>query len=323
MRRAKRWRRALTDPAVSLAASLVVHSAGGLSTASRARLAGLVSALLWRSGSLRRRVVLANLAIAFPELPEAARGALGRRALRHTVLNALDFAHLLHAPEDVLSNVTLDTVTERLRDKAIDRPVMMVIPHLGSWELFGNVASLHGIPVAAVAHEIRNPYLGRLVQRARTAHGLEIIPSEGAARGIVRAVRNGRHIGLLMDQNTRLRDGGAYVRFFGLPVTVTRAPAVFARRLGMAVYVGTCVRRDEGFHIVTESLPLGVEAYADEAALLQAIMTANEALIRRFPEQYVWTYRRWRYVPPDLPEAQQRCYPFYARPGEALSAGSA
>jgi len=302
---------------VYLAASALVHTAGALSASGRRRLAGVAGSLLWRSSPERRQVVLENLAVAFPELSVRERCDLGRRSLRHTLLNALDFAHLLHSPAEVLRNVTLDTVTERIRVGAVGRPVMMVIPHLGSWELFGNAASLHGVPVAAVAHEIRNPYLGRLVQRARTAHGLEIIPSVGAARGIVRAVRSGRHIGLLMDQNTRIREGGAYVDFFGLPVTVTRAPAVLARRLGMAVYAGACVRRDDGFHIVTESLPLEVEAYANEQELLQAIMAANEALIRRFPEQYVWTYRRWRYVPPDLPEAQQRRYPSYARPGEA------
>jgi lauroyl/myristoyl acyltransferase len=317
MIKVKRWRRRLTDPAVYLAASALVHTAGALPPAARQRLAALAGALWWRTDRRQRRTVLENLAIAFPQLPEAERAALGRRSVCQALLSALDFAHLLHSPQTVLTKVTLDPVTTRMRDGGMERPVMMVIPHLGIWELFGNAATLNGIPVAAVAHELRNPYLEGLLHRARTAHGMQIIHSAGAARGVVRAVRQGCNIGLLMDQNTRLREGGAYVDFFGLPVTVTRAPAVLARRLGMALYVGACVRHEGGFQIVTESLPQAPAAYGDDLALLQGIMAANEALIRRFPDQYLWTYRRWRYIPPGLPLAQQRRYPFYARPEQA------
>ena len=318
----KRWRRSVTDPAAGLLVSALVHGAGALSEPSRRRLGRLVGSLLWRGSRDRRRVVLANLAIAFPERDEAARLALGREALRHLAWNALEFAHLLHRPGQALRQIRLDATLESLRGEGAARPVMMVTPHLGSWELLGHVASLHGIPAAVVAHDVRNPYVGRLLQRARTAHGLQIISSHGAARGIVRAVREGRHIGMLMDQNTRLREGGAYVEFFGLPVTVTRAPAVLSRRLGLAVCAAACVRTAEGFAVVSEPLPRPVADYADDQELLQAIMAANEALIRRFPEQYVWTYRRWRYIPADAPEAQRRRYPFYARPGEALAGGA-
>ncbi len=314
MIKAKRWRRRLTDPAVYLAASAFIHSAGALSPSARERLAGLVAALWWRTGRQQRRTVLENLAIAFPQLPEAERARLGRQSVRQALRSALDFAHLLHSPQAMLTTVTLDPVTTRMRDGGMDRPVMMVIPHLGSWELFGNALTLGGVRASAVAHELRNPYLEGLLRRARTAHGLQIIYSDGAARGIVRAVRQGHHIGLLMDQNTRLQEGGAYVEFFGLPVTVTRAPAVLARRLGMALHVGACVRQQGGFQIVTESLPQPPEAYADDLTLLQAIMAANETLIRRFPEQYLWTYRRWRYIPPGVTAAQRQRYPFYARP---------
>ncbi len=320
MRRAKNWRRAVTDPVIYLAAWLAVHTAGALSARARRRLARAAGALIWAACPGWRRIALENLAVAFPGLSPLDRREIGRRALCNTLWDALDFVHLLHTPGTVLRDVALGPVLTRMRDGRADRPVMMVIPHLGSWELFGHVASLNGIPTSAVAHPLRNPYLDRLVQRARQAHGLQIVPSEGAARGVVRAVRAGRHIGILVDQNTRIKEGGAYVDFFGLPVTVSRAPAVLSRRLRMAVHVGACIRHEEGFRIHTESLPLLPEEYPDDGALLQAIMNANEALIRRFPDRYVWTYRRWRYVPPDLPEELRRRYPSYARPGEPRGA---
>ena len=318
MKWATRWRRTLSDPAVYLAVRALARLAESLSPAAQGRLASLTTKALWRSSPSRRRVVLENLGLAFPDLPPEERLALGCRALRNTVLNAFELARLLQAPEALRQAVPLDAALQQIRDAVIDRPLLLVTPHLGSWELFGNAASLNGVRLSAVAHEIRNPYIDRLVRRSRTAHGIEIIPSQGAVRGIVRAVRAGRHIGLLMDQNTRPSEGGAYVDFFGLPVTVTRAPATLLRRLGLGLYVGACVRRPEGgFQVVTQCLQANPGVEGGDQALLQAIMSANEALIRRFPDQYLWTYRRWRYIPAGLPPARQRLYPFYARPEEA------
>jgi len=42
-------------------------------------------------------------------------------------------------------------------------------------------------------------------------------------------------------------------------------------------------------------------------------------LIRAYPEQYIWCYKRWRYLPPQADEALQTKYPFYARPYDGRS----
>ena len=119
---------------------------------------------------------------------------------------------------------------------------------------------------------------------------------------------------MLVDQNTPLEEGGAYVSFFGLPATISRAPAVLARRLGLEVVAAACLRTESGFRMVTVPLPMPVSAYADDQSLLQAIIAANEALVRAHPEHYVWTYRRWRYVPDDCQPDLRARYPFYAKP---------
>ncbi|MBN2451336.1 MAG: lysophospholipid acyltransferase family protein, partial [Lentisphaeria bacterium] len=202
---------------------------------------------------------------------------------------------------------------ESLKDP-LAPPTLVVMPHLGSWELLGQAISLHGVRAAAVAHPLRNPLVDRMLTRARAAHGLQIIPSDGAVRGISRAVREGRHIGILVDQNTRPGEGGIFVRFFGLPVTVSRGPAVLARRLGLRVLVAACLRQEGGFRMRSLELARPVSVYGTEEALMQAIIEANEGLIRGCPEQYLWTYRRWRYLPAGLDPERASAFPFYAQP---------
>ena len=70
--------------------------------------------------------------------------------------------------------------------------------------------------------------IGRWLSRSgnrEKVRGLEIIFSSGAIRAATKALRDGRGVGTLIDQNTRVRDGGSFVNFFGLPVSSSTAPA--------------------------------------------------------------------------------------------------
>jgi chorismate mutase len=56
-----------------------------------------------------------------------------------------------------------------------------------------------------------------------------------------------------------------------------------------------------------------VSEYDSDEALAQAMMSVLEDLIRQYPEQYVWLYKRWRYIPLDAPAEIAGKYPGYAR----------
>jgi KDO2-lipid IV(A) lauroyltransferase len=228
----------------------------------------------------------------------------------------LEFLHFTRHPERVA--MAADVHDEEFRDVLATghsaNGAMMVTPHLGNWELLGQVVAAHGVRLCAVAQPIRNSWGARLVDRARRYHGLELIPVEGAARGMLRAARAGKPIGMLMDQNTRLGEGGMFADFFGLPVATTRAPAALARRLELPVVVAACVREEGRLRVRSVRLPRPVSGYSNDSELTQALMAANEELIRAYPEQYAWMYRRWRYMPATAPPEVQARYPFYAKP---------
>ena len=152
---------------------------------------------------------------------------------------------------------------------------------------------------------------------------LEIIFSHGAIREALKALKAGRSIGTLIDQNTRVRDGGVFVDFFGIPVASSAAPAMLKRYcdahgIPSAIVYGTCVRRDDGtVEALSADLPRPFSDYADDREVLQELMNISERFIREFPEQYLWFYRRFQYIPPDCPEETRRRYPDYAvSPGE-------
>ena len=318
-RRLKYARRAVMDPVSAGLFAGCVRVVGSLGNGGADRLARVVAWGLRLGSGRMRRAVAANLAVAFPDRDADALDAIGRASFYHMVRNGVEFLRAVRAPERIGEWVDLESVASchLLPELTVARRAgIVVMPHLGSWELLGLASSYCGLRATAVAQTVRNARIDARIVAAREAHGLRTVPVEGAVAGLRKAAQEGRLLVLIMDQNTRTDEGGAFVDFFGLPVTMTRAPAVLARRLRLPIVAAACVRQGERYRMVTEVVSRDAREFANERDLLQELAHANERLIRAYPEQYIWTYKRWRYLPPLADAALRARYPFYARPYE-------
>lgn len=264
------------------------------------------------------KVSLQNLAAVFPEKSEAERRKIALGSLANLTLMLCEFFWIREKNRFLPDYVEIDEETrnfvENLRRDG-KHGMLFFTPHHGNWEFAGMMLALAlKFPVSTVVRSPQNPYIGRILSGGRAVGGIELIHSKGAARGILAAIRKGRSIGLLIDQNTRTRDGGIFVNFFGLPVPVTALPAHLAIRNDLTVAVGGC--RHEGkrllFHLHPLDPPSG-GAYADDEALTQAIIARSEEIIRRAPEQYLWMYKRFQYIPRDAGPELAKKYPPYAK----------
>lgn len=313
----KRLRRRTTDPLVAACFAGVMRMTPWLGERGAdclARWTGRVLPLVTRK---MRRTMAANLAVALPELSAARREEIARESFYHMARNAIEFLRALRDPERAVAGVDLAEMERNpclAASQAAGTAAVVVMPHLGSWELLGLATSAKGMRVSAVARPVRNDGIEDRLTAARQTFGLQVIPVDGAVAGLRRAAREGRFLVLIMDQNTRPGEGGAFVDFFGLPVTMTRAPAVLARRLRLPMVAVACIRDGKGYRLVTEEIAGDARAFPDDQSLLQELAAANERLIRAYPEQYIWTYKRWRYLPPGADSALAAAYPFYARP---------
>ncbi|NOY81722.1 MAG: hypothetical protein GXP31_12065 [Kiritimatiellaeota bacterium] len=294
-----------------------VRVAAGLTAFLPYRALGFWAARLGRLADMvpsRRRLVRANLRVAFPDWSPQQVEEIAVRAWRNIMLTALEVFWFVRHGEELSRFVRFDTsVGEAILAKGARGPTILLTPHLGNWELIAQGFAAAGGRLCAVARPVRNRWLAALVERARRQHGMEIIPSRGASRRALRALRDGNALGMLIDQNTRPRRGGVFVDFFGLPVPTTRAPAALARRLKTDVLCAALVRSENGFQLDLAELERPPADYRDDIELTAALLRLNEELIRRHPDQYVWNYERWRYVPDDAPPELRRRYPFYAK----------
>jgi len=315
MRKAKSWRRFVQYPVVGLAFRCAAVATGFLPASALPRLGAVLGAGL-RLHPRGRRLIRANLRVAFPDWSDARLRQVARTVPVSIATSLLEFLwstrHVGCLARSV--DVSFPGFQEVLELAKAGTGAVMLTPHLGSWEITGQAVTVNGGTLCAVASSLVNPWVDSLVKRTRQAHGLELLPERGAARNMLRCLRAGKPVGVLMDQNTRPHEGGVFADFFGLPVAVSRAPAALARRTGVPVRCAACVRENGGRRLVMAELERPVTDYDDDAELAQDMLRLNEELIRQYPEQYLWTYRRWRYIPEDCSEDVRRKYPSYSRP---------
>ncbi|MCF7854396.1 MAG: hypothetical protein K9N51_06330 [Candidatus Pacebacteria bacterium] len=273
-----------------------------------------------------RRTVKTNLRVAFPDWSDETVDRVFREVCNHICLTAFEAIWFAHNPQGLQKRMTYVTpVAERLIQEAREGvPLLMITPHLGNWEASAQYVVSQGVPLCAVVRRVESRAPEHLANDLRRRNGMEVIPGKGAVRGMIAALRTGKSIGVLMDQGTKPKNGGVFAPFFGLPVTTSRAPAALMRKLGVGAACFVCVRQDNGLLMDAKTLPKPVDEYASDAELTADLLSLNEAFIRDYPEQYMWYYKRWRYIPPSLDGELEKRYPYYARslsPGEIRESG--
>ena len=270
-----------------------------------------LGALAYRVARQTRRLALANLELAFGStLTAEQRESVARSAFQTFGLTLFDlFWFRRFTRSRVTKWVRFDASMDRYFD---DGASIGVTAHFGNWEVMGLAAAVRGKPPVSVAAPLMNPAVDRILMRERQRTGQEVIPREGAAKGILRALRSGRGVAVLLDQNTHPRDGGVFVPFFGKAVPVSRVPAALAIRTGTPVLFCFCVPDSRGAYTAYSRDPLNPSSLGgDEEAVTRTILAAIEAEVRQNPGCWLWMYKRWKMIPPG--EAVDG-YPYYARP---------
>ncbi len=279
-------------------------------------LSGIMGRIGYSVTGRERRVARANLETAFPNASERWIQTTGMESFQTFALVLFDlFWFGNHSSRRIERYVDFDNSMQAILDPG---PSVAVTAHLGNWEVLGLATALRGSSLISVAADLDNAAVNRQLNLMRQATGQKILPRHGAVKGLLKALRNGESVALLADQNTLPEDGGAFVDLFGLPVPMTRAPGILACRTGAPVIVAFCVPEAGGRYraYVSDRFEPSAEGMND-LEVTERIAGAMEKEIAANANKWLWSYKRWKYIPPG---ADADLYPFYARDSAQRSA---
>ncbi|MGQ0767163.1 MAG: lysophospholipid acyltransferase family protein [Gemmatimonadota bacterium] len=252
---------------------------------------------------IRRKVVERQVAAAFPGLDAAQVARIARASYANLGQVAIELVLLSYMGPGRLRELFEPGDEEVLaRARSEGKGVVLFSGHIGNWELAGAWIAVNGGGLEAIARPLENPLVDAYVERSRRRMGMNVVFERDAVRHIVRALREGKAIGLVADQGSG--SASTWVPFFGRPARTPRGPAVFALRFDTPIIVCAAVLQPGGRYrfIARELAPTrSGDLEADVYATVAAFTRELESLVRRYPEQYFWQHRRWKYQPPDTP----------------------
>jgi KDO2-lipid IV(A) lauroyltransferase len=256
------------------------------------------SIMFWAAWPERRKA-LASLSVAYPEKSLAERRSVAHAAFRHLGRCLLELVCVRQLDRAVDEFIEWPTADRAALDAALARQkgVLFISGHIGNWELLARRVALAGYPCQTIAKETSDPRLTAWVEAFRASAKLKAIwrGRQGAAKEMLRALKHGEILGLLIDQDTNVQS--VWVPFFGRLAKTPRAAADLALRTGASVMLGFCQREANGRYQLRMH-EVSFDQHETPEALTARLTAGLETAIRAHPEQWVWMHRRWRSPPP-------------------------
>ena len=202
-------------------------------------------------------------------------------------------------PQNISELIRYDGLENFQSALAKRRGVLVATAHLGNWELSAFAHSWMTAPMHIVVRPLDNPRIDTFVERYRALSGNHIIEKKDAARGILKALKSGDAVGILIDQNTTL-DQGVFIDFFGMKACAGTAFAKLAHHSGAAVVPGFALWSKEEQRYILRFYP-EISMTGEVQQDTQRIHSHLESVIRQYPDQWLWIHRRWKTRPPGEP----------------------
>jgi KDO2-lipid IV(A) lauroyltransferase len=251
--------------------------------------------LLWALMPLtrRHRRALDHLALAFPERSAAERRRIAR-AMWHHMGRVFGESFVIDRIVADESRVAFPEGFERVLAVGADGAISAAL-HLGNWEIAGAIPRRAGVPLAGIYQALHNPLADAHLRRMRESIFPAGLYPKGPdlGRTLIRLARSGAAVGIVSDLREKR---GVGVVFFGHPAYATPMPALLARTARRPIIAGAVVRtHGVRFRALVEEVrvPVTADRDRDVAEATQALHAVFERWIRAYPEQWLWTHRKW------------------------------
>jgi len=244
-----------------------------------------------------RKLTLDNLTRVFgDELTEAEILVIAEKVYQNMAVTALEFSRMsLMSDREFFQVVDYDEGDIRHLWSLLEKKkgVIFASAHMGNWEMLAGLGGRLGFKMSILFKPSTNPYLNRIWFNLRSRNRLIDITKNLSL--VTKRLRDNEVVCILFDENARGR--GIELPFLGYPASTYKGPAFFAIRTGSPIACVYFIRQANGKHrLIIERTIEPVRTGNLEEDIITVMMEMNrslEEMIRRYPDQWNWVYKRW------------------------------
>ncbi len=247
---------------------------------------------------LRRKLVIQNISVAFPDWSMEKKISVGRQSVQHLCLSFFEYMIIYNYTPEMHSKY-FDIHNEHIIRNQLQKGkgVLLMTLHMGAIDFALVGFTGFGYKVSATLKRIKDVHIDKFVNDLRDKNGIKFIADRKNPFDIFRALKNNEAVVFVMDQHMG-RPHGIQVEFFGKKAWTAAGLAAFAMKTQMPVIPLYNFRRDDGKIAIDVLDPIELEVNPDREqnikVMTQKYNDALEKIIRLHPEQWLWVHRRWK-----------------------------
>lgn len=235
-----------------------------------------------------------NLKICLPEISNQECDLIARQAIKNELISYFEFFNIWGSSNnkniDRIENITgAHLLHEAL---AAEQGLVLIVPHFGTWEIM-NAYIAQFTSMTIMYKPVKDESADRFVREARSRENAHLVPTdESGVRQIFKALKQGGTTVILPDHTPHV--GGEYIPYFGVPLATSNLSAKLIQKTKANVLFLYAKRnKTQGFDMFVE--PIDDAIYQSDANQgTQIIFHTLECLIKKHPEHYHWSYKRFK-----------------------------
>jgi Kdo2-lipid IVA lauroyltransferase/acyltransferase len=260
-------------------------------------LAHCFASLLYLLPSSLKKISQTNLTLVYPNLSAQAHKDLLKSTLTSQCYTYIESIKCWGMPNPYSISLVQNVQGEALLKSALDnqKGVIIVITHFGCWELLNAWLSQYTAPMIMYKPN-KNKSVDRFVLKARENFNATLVATDktGVA-AIFKYLKQGGLTVILPDHLPK-PSGGIYAKFFEQEVLCTTLVSKLAHKTQCNVLGLSCIREPAGFKVICQEMHPDISGQ-DLQRSVECLNHNMQDMINQAPEQYIWSYKRFRRMP--------------------------
>ena len=261
-------------------------------------LSDIVYFLVYRIFKYRKKVVKANLRLVFPEKSNTEIEIICSKFYSHLCDMFLEMVKSLSISKaEMEKRFVVKNIESLYQLEKDNQSSILMYGHYASYEWSMRIQLLIKVPGMAIYKKLANKHFDTLVRRIRTKYNTELVDTRSAIQRIDEIITNKKHkiIAFLSDQSPKLKDKNHWLEFMGIPIPCFLGAEKTAKRYNLPVGFLKVSKIKRGFYeaeiiIITEN-----PEKEDDYFITKTFNRLLEEQIRKKPEYYLWTHKRWKH----------------------------
>jgi len=260
-----------------------------------------IAKLTYRFDKKHNHIINANLKLAFGDkFSQNQRDKIGIDVFYNLLQTIIGFMKRENSSKNkILKDIEFKNsyiLEDALRNK---RKIIFITAHFGNWELLPIAVALKfNKKMVVVGRKLDSKLMDGVLKKNRERYGIELVYRKGAVKKLLRALKDDKMVGLLLDQHLGEKQGGVVVNFFGKKALHSPSASILARSLDALIIPIFIETKDYKSYQITFHTPLDIlktkNKREDILKMTQAQAFITQSEIEKNPNLWFWVHKRWK-----------------------------